>query len=249
MGLSADALTVLGIACLVGGALYAVYQVTQRAEPAEGPAPEETLPLVAELPARAPETPQEWGREASRRERYDPEHHARIRSLAVALAAAAGLPAPLKSAVGLLATLHDVGALDVAETLYAKSAPLSPAERLALEGHATSGAQRILELTEDPALAMWARWLHERHDGFGYPDGLEGPAIPLPSRIVAIAEAAEALSQPRPFRPEGLPPEAVASILAAEAGGAFDPRLLRLFLERVWPYQKAYQRRGLPPEA
>lgn len=251
MGLSADALSVLGIACLMGGALYAVYQLTLKPprgpEGPEGP-PEARVPFFPEpepapKPEGPPESPQDWGRLASRHVRHDAEHAARVRGLALALAAALGLDAEAKTAVGLLATLHDLGALDVPEALYAKAGPLSPPERLALEGQAAKGAQRVLALTEDPALAQWARWLHERYDGLGYPDGLAGAAIPLPSRIVAIAEAAEALSQPRPFRPKPLAPPEVGEALAAEAGAAFDPRLLRLFLERVWPYQKTYRRR------
>jgi len=73
---------------------------------------------------------------------------------------------------------------------------------------------------------------HERWDGTGYPKGLKGEEIPLLARIVAVADAYEAMTSDRPYR-KGLPPEEAAEVIRREAGRQFDPEVARAFLE-VW---------------
>jgi HD-GYP domain-containing protein (c-di-GMP phosphodiesterase class II) len=78
------------------------------------------------------------------------------------------------------------------------------------------------------------RWHHERWDGLGYPDGLAGRQIPLPARILRLADTAEAMLQPRPYRP-AFAGEEVVNEINRLAGVAFDPDLARIFVDYVLP--------------
>jgi len=101
-----------------------------------------------------------------------------------------------------------------------------------VQRHPALGAEIIGE-HKDPVLAL-ARTLalahHERWDGTGYPDGLAGEEIPLGARIVALADAWDALSTPRPYKP-AFPQGQVRALIEKESGGRFEPALVTLFLE------------------
>lgn len=175
-------------------------------------------------------------READAHERYQPGHARRVADLALALADAVALPAEERTRLERAALLHDVGELEIPGELLAKPGLLTQPELHRLWTHAARGAQRALEVTKDPAVAAWVRWSHERWDGLGYPDGLAGPQIPLPVRILRLADTAEAMTQARPYRPAMAPEEAMAEINRL-AGIAYDPELARIFVDYVLPRQ------------
>ena len=83
-----------------------------------------------------------------------------------------------------------------------------------------------------PSLAVGARWHHERYDGRGYPDGLAGENIPEEARIIAVAEAYDAMNSRRGYR-DALAPEAIRDALEQGAGAQFDPRYARIMLEII----------------
>ena len=174
-----------------------------------------------------------WGRYMSDLEGYDSEHAERIAILARKLGHAAGLPPDVLDSLADAGYLHDLGEEDLAPTL-AKPAPLTPAERDALREHPLLGERMVHEIGLGPEPAFWVRWHHERVDGTGYPDGLMGESIPLPARVLAIAEAYEAFTHRRRYR-EALEPEEALSELQRLAGIAYDSGLVRLFAERVYP--------------
>lgn len=173
-------------------------------------------------------------READAHERYQPGHARRVAELALALADAVALPAEERGRLERAALLHDVGALELPADLLARPGLLSQPELHRVWTHTARGAQRALELTKDPAVAMWVRWSHERWDGLGYPDGLAGTQIPLPVRILRLADSAEAMTQARPYRPAMSPEDAAAEINRL-AGISYDPELARIFVDYVLP--------------
>ena len=122
------------------------------------------------------------------------------------------------------ALLHDVGKNAVPEAVLSKPGPLTPPEWELVRGHPESG-ERMAEAAGCPrATARAIRHHHERYDGGGYPDGLAGEDIPLAARIVAAADAYEAMVGGRPYRGPRPPPPSVGALMGG-AEGQFDPRV------------------------
>jgi HD-GYP domain-containing protein (c-di-GMP phosphodiesterase class II) len=131
------------------------------------------------------------------------------------------------AAVGRAAGVHDVGKIIVPAAILAKPGALTPAEYAEAKRHATFGA-RLVGAVGDPELTAIVRHHHERLDGSGFPDGLCGGAIPLGARIVAVCDAYDRLTRPRPDR-EALPPVAALRLLQDESGARFDPAVVAAF--------------------
>ncbi len=126
--------------------------------------------------------------------------------------------------------LHDVGKLAVSRTVLNKPGPLTDEELVEVRAHPEIGARMVaLEQALRPALPAVLHH-HERWDGAGYPAGRRGPAIPLEARILAVADAFDAMTSDRPYR-AALPAGAAAEELGRCAGTQFDPEVCRVFLE------------------
>jgi two-component system cell cycle response regulator len=120
--------------------------------------------------------------------------------------------------------VHDVGKLVLPRELLSKRGPLNDVERKVLRQHPIA-AQQLLEcVPETRGVAGIVRATHERYDGFGYPDGLRGKAIPLPARIVAVCDAFDAMTQERSYR-RPMPIRDAVRELWRGAGGQFDPKV------------------------
>jgi HD-GYP domain-containing protein (c-di-GMP phosphodiesterase class II) len=136
-------------------------------------------------------------------------------------------PAELES-LRVAALLHDIGQVERYDFIQ-EPRRLRPDEKRYLEEHPIHGARFIqdnLGASHEQA-AKWVRWSHERWDGTGYPDALSGEQIPLPARILAVADAYCAMMQDRPHRP-ALHPEQVIQELNRYAGIYYDPRIVQL---------------------
>jgi putative two-component system response regulator len=158
-------------------------------------------------------------------------HTERVAAYVLALAARLGLPAADREALLCGAMLHDVGKLSVPDAVLNKPGPLSREEYDLVKLHPAHGC-RIAEPLRSlrPALPL-IRWHHERPDGKGYPDGLVGAAIPLPVRVLSVADVFDALASARPYRP-ALPRDECLEILReGAAGGGLDPEVVRCFAE------------------
>jgi HD-GYP domain-containing protein (c-di-GMP phosphodiesterase class II)/DNA-binding response OmpR family regulator len=168
----------------------------------------------------------------SRLEARDPYlrgHSLRVARIAEDLALRAGLAPGRISLLNAAATLHDVGRFEIDVTLWSKRAPLTSEDWDVIRRHPLEGERLAAEADwPEPVLAA-IRSHHERWDGDGYPSGLRGEAIPVESRILAVADMYEALTSPRPQRP-GLTPQAALEQIGAEAGRKLDPDLVRVFL-------------------
>ena len=152
-------------------------------------------------------------------------HMKRTASLALRLGMRVELPPPVLGLAVRTAWLHDVGKLKVPFSVLDKDGPLSELEVRMVREHSVLG-ERLLECTPGLlAVAPLVRSTHERWDGSGYPDGLAGTAIPLPSRVVAVCDAFDAMTQDRAYRPALTPDRAVWE-LRREAGAQFDPHLV-----------------------
>lgn len=156
-------------------------------------------------------------------------HRVRLGRLAEALARHLGLDAASASLLRLAAPLHDVGELDTGDAAAAHPTPDEERRRLRTQPRR---AAALLSSSSLPLFALAAEIaLHhrERWDGNGYPQGLQGEAIPLSGRIVAVLDYFDALTMPHSYRPARADDRALA-MLAEQAGSAFDPAIVSTFL-------------------
>jgi HD-GYP domain-containing protein (c-di-GMP phosphodiesterase class II) len=127
------------------------------------------------------------------------------------------------------ALLHDLGKLGVADEILKKPGTLLTEEEwAAVERHPRIGARMIEPIEPLLGAVPVVRHHHERPDGTGYPDGLEGKEIPLAARIVAVADAYDVMLRGRPYRPKSSPAEALRE-LSDGAGRQFDARVVEAF--------------------
>jgi diguanylate cyclase (GGDEF)-like protein len=128
--------------------------------------------------------------------------------------------------------LHDVGTVAVSERVLLKPGPLNAQEREVLELHPRIGAQVVSQVPSLRPLAPAILHHHERFDGSGYPNGLAGEDIPVPARLIAVADAFSAMMHDRPHRAARTVDEACA-VLERGAGTQFDPEMVRLLVDEV----------------
>jgi putative two-component system response regulator len=156
------------------------------------------------------------------KEGYAGEHTTAVSRLAMAIATELRLPAAQCRDVELGALLHDVGKLSIPDRVLTKPGPLNELEWTAMQRHASLGERLVARIVQQPAVLAVVRSHHERWDGSGYPDGKQGEEIPLAARIVAVADAFQAMIEPRPYREPRTRATALEEI-TAESGRQFDP--------------------------
>jgi putative nucleotidyltransferase with HDIG domain len=156
------------------------------------------------------------------KEGYAGEHTAAVSSLALAIATELKLSADEQRCVELGALLHDVGKLSIPDRVLTKPGPLNELEWTAMRRHAALGERLLAHILDQADVLAIVRSHHERWDGAGYPDGKRGEDIPLSARIVAVADAFQAMIEPRPYRKPRTRASALEEI-ASESGRQFDP--------------------------
>ena len=130
----------------------------------------------------------------------------------------------------LTARLHDIGKLGIPPWVLEKPGPLSRFESRLMREHSVIGQKMLERRTELLAIGTLVRATHERWDGLGYPDRLRGAAIPLPSRIVAVCDAFDAMTRPRSYSASA-PIAAALDELQECAGTQFDAGVVIAFRE------------------
>ena len=173
--------------------------------------------LVATIEAKAPY----W--------RY---HSQRVADISLTLAKELGLSAAEQKTIELASLLHDVGKIGTPETILNKDAALTPQQRAVVHSHSTRGANIIGNIKGIEDIVQAVRHHHERFDGTGYPDGLKSEAIPLYSRIIALADAYDAMTSIRPYR-QNKPLAEVITEIKKGAGSQFDPVIVDGFLSTL----------------
>ena len=180
-------------------------------------------------------------RAAEHRDTDTGDHVARVAAYVGIIARNLGFDAVGIRTLKLASTMHDVGKIGVPDSILLKKGPLSGEERAEMQKHAERG-RRILEGSNSEIVRLAAAIAashHERWDGTGYPQGLAGEAIPLPGRIVAVADVFDALVSERPYK-KAWSLERARAFIAEQAGTHFDPRCVEAFLtgwgevEQTW---------------
>lgn len=160
------------------------------------------------------------------RDPYTARHSVRVADLARALGERLGLQGEVLWGLHAVARVHDVGKVTIPDSVLLKAGPLSPEEYAEMKGHVEAGV-RILQnisLYRD-SLDILAQH-HERLDGSGYPLGLKGDEIIFPARVLAVADAYDAMTTDRPYRRAKTPEEAVRELYRV-AGKEYDLNVVR----------------------
>lgn len=159
-------------------------------------------------------------------------HSSRVADNAVLIAQAMGLDGAAVGEVQVAGFLHDVGKIGIRDDVLTKQGPHTDEERAMMQRHTILGYDILEPVPMSERIKRAVRHSHEHWDGGGYPDGLAGERIPLAARIVAVADAFEALTTDRPYRAARTPTRAVEEIRRS-AGTQFDPAVVDAFLG-VW---------------
>ncbi|MFN8477539.1 MAG: response regulator [Kouleothrix sp.] len=160
---------------------------------------------------------------------YTEGHLQRLAHYSVAIGQLLGLSAEQLIALRYGALLHDVGKVGIDELIIRKGGPLTSTEYRVMQQHTLIGERIVQPLRMAAAVCPIVRHHHERWDGRGYPDGLRGEEIPLGARIVAVADAFDAMTTIRPYN-RVLSPADAAELLRAGAGVHWDPNVVTVFL-------------------
>ncbi len=164
------------------------------------------------------------------KEHFTARHCERMISITLLIADAIGVSAADRATLEIAAYMHDIGKIGVAESVLTKPGRLSDSEWAQIRSHPDTGYNILSNIEELSELARVIRHHHERVDGTGYPDGLSGDSIPLLSRILAVADAFDAMTSDRPYRLAMSDDEAFAQ-LQAGAGTQFDARVVDVFCQ------------------
>jgi diguanylate cyclase (GGDEF)-like protein/putative nucleotidyltransferase with HDIG domain len=156
-------------------------------------------------------------------------HLGHVAALAQATARTLGLPAEQVTLTRLAAELHDIGKSAIPASILDKPGPLDPAERAFMQRHSVIGERIVAAAPTLEAIAPIVRAAHERPDGGGYPDGLHLDEIPICSRIIAVVDAYDAMTNNRPYR-QAIPTTEALAELRLHAGTQFDPGVVEAFV-------------------
>jgi len=162
---------------------------------------------------------------------YTRGHSIRVSQYAVATASRLGFDGPGLDGIRLGGELHDIGKIGTREAVLHKAGALTAEEFRQITEHPALGERMLAPLAhESPDVLRIVRSHHERLDGAGFPDGLRGDKIPIEARIVAVADAFDAMTTRRPYR-DPKPADAAVCELRRVAGTQLDPQAVEAFVE------------------
>ncbi len=166
------------------------------------------------------------------RDPYTGGHVRRVENYSLLMGEALGLDEKDSEDLRLAAILHDIGKIGIDDAILRKAEPLSPEEEAMMQRHPEIGGRIMSFVTEMRDIIPGVRHHHENYDGSGYPDGLKGEDIPLHARIIAIADAFDALTTDRPYR-KAVTMEEALGVLRRYRGSRFDPGLVDIFCRLI----------------
>lgn len=156
---------------------------------------------------------------------YTSGHSERVARIAVRLGEALGMSSHQRGDLYLMGLLHDIGKIGVEDVVLKKPGRLTPEEYNQIQAHVRIGVRILADLKKLHHLLPGVAYHHEKLDGSGYPNGLVGDAIPLAARILAVADAFDAMSSTRPYR-RRLTPAQIDEIFRGGSGSQWDARVV-----------------------
>ncbi len=166
------------------------------------------------------------------KDHYIKGHSERVARISRAVGGEMNLPYETMKVVHLSALLHDIGKIGISEAILNKKGPLTEQERVLIQEHPARGAEILDNIQDMAEVVRVVRHHHEFFGGNGYPDGISGDEIPLPSRIITVADAYDAMTSDRPYR-NRLSQETCLSEIVRCSGTHFDPAVVEALLRSV----------------
>ena len=166
------------------------------------------------------------------KDEYTKGHSSRVAEYSRMIARRAGYSNARLDEIYMLAVMHDVGKIGIPDTVLNKPGKLTPDEYELIKKHSQMGAAILKNIESDPKFELCAMHHHERYDGTGYPSGIKGDAIPEEARIIAVADAYDAMSSDRSYRTH-LTQEMIKDEIRFGTGSQFDPRFAEIMLDIV----------------
>ena len=160
---------------------------------------------------------------------YTNGHSSRVAKYSKMIAARNGYSEAEQDEIYMMGLLHDVGKIGVPDEVINKTTKLTDEEYAMIKTHPVIGSKILGSIKANPKLATGARWHHERFDGKGYPDGIAGETIPVEARIIAVADAYDAMTSRRSYRGV-MPQETVRNEIEKGMGTQFDPKFAKTML-------------------
>jgi diguanylate cyclase (GGDEF)-like protein/PAS domain S-box-containing protein len=172
-------------------------------------------------------------------------HSNRVSSICQAIASKLNLDKDAVNQMKIAGLIHDIGKIGIDEKILNKPGNLTDDERSEIERHPEIGWRLLSSTYEFTELAQFVLNHHEKWDGSGYPNGLRGEAIQLGARIIAIADAYDAMTSDRSYR-KGLSKEEAIKELTRCSGSQFDPNIVEVFVNQVLPNNSNFGVEGKP---
>jgi putative two-component system response regulator len=166
------------------------------------------------------------------KDNYTNGHSGRVAVYSKKIAARYGYDEKRQEKIFMMGLLHDVGKIGVPDEVINKPGRLTDEEFACIKKHPAIGGKILSNIKEMPELAAGAKWHHERYDGRGYPEGLAGENIPEEARIIAVADAYDAMTSNRSYR-GALPQETVRGEIEKGKGSQFDPIFAEIMLAMI----------------
>ena len=166
------------------------------------------------------------------KDNYTNGHSGRVAKYTREIARRFGYSQKRQDEIYMMGLLHDVGKIGVPDAVINKPAKLTEEEYAQIKTHPVMGDRILKNIRERPKLAIGALWHHERYDGTGYPDGLSGDKIPEEARIIAVADAYDAMTSRRSYRGI-LPQDIVRNEIKNGKGKQFDPAFADIMLTMI----------------
>ena len=166
------------------------------------------------------------------KDNYTKGHSGRVAVYSKEIAKRYGYDEKRQEKIFMMGLLHDVGKIGVPDEVINKTDKLSDGELDSIKKHPGIGGKILSNIEEMPELAAGAKWHHERYDGTGYPQGLSGDDIPEEARIIAVADAYDAMTSNRSYR-GALPQEVVRREIEKGSGTQFDKKFVDIMLQMI----------------
>ena len=163
------------------------------------------------------------------KDEYTHGHSMRVAEYARKIAMIAGKSEKECTDVYFAGLLHDVGKIGISDAIINKSEKLTEAEFAAIKMHPVIGKQILASISQSPYISIGANYHHERYDGRGYPERMKGTDIPEIARIIAVADAYDAMTSKRSYR-DPIPQEKVREEIIKGMGTQFDPEFARIMI-------------------
>jgi len=163
------------------------------------------------------------------RDRYTADHAARLARCAVLIGEEMGVDSCYLRIIATAGLLHDIGKIGIPDHILLKKGKLTPEEYETIKTHPEVGVNILAKMGDMEQVKKMVKHHHEHYSGAGYPAGLSGDDIPTGARIIAVADAFEAMTSTRPYR-HAMPLERALKEIKSCSGSQFDPRVVNAFI-------------------